>query len=268
MFSPNRISNDAAIFDRVSELLQQKGCEITEYDESAFQNETVGKGLIFTMARDIRTLRKLQQLEDEGRTVINSAYGIENCTREKMTRLLLDNHIPYPKSKIIPTTEADTDLSDMGSYCWIKRGDCQSIHCEDVVFARVGEESAAMIRNQAQRNIPSVVINEHLEGDLIKFYGVAGTDFFYWFYPNQLNYSKFGLETINGRLQDIPFDTETLQTLCSRAAQTLKISIYGGDAVINSDGTLRIIDWNDWPSFTPCLELAAPYIAQHIYSYL
>jgi hypothetical protein len=268
VFSPNRTSHDAAIFKRVSELLQEKGCEITEYEESTFPNEGVDSELIFTMARDVRTLRKLKQAEDEGRTVINSAYGSENCMRESMTRLLLHHQIPHPKSKIILTTEMDIDLSDMGSYCWMKRGDCHAIYPEDVVFVRTGEEAVALLRKYAQRNIPSVVINEHLKGDLIKFYGVAGTDFFYWMYPHQFNYSKFGLEAINGQSQGIRFDADALQALCTRATQALKVSIYGGDAVVSPDGSLHIIDLNDWPSFAPCLEEAAATIAQHIYNQL
>ncbi|MDR0542905.1 MAG: hypothetical protein LBH19_11950 [Dysgonamonadaceae bacterium] len=268
IFSPNRIGDDAAIFDRVSELLRQKGCDVTEYEEAEFRNETAGDGLVFTMARDIRTLRKLQLLEDEGRVVVNSAYGVENCSREKMTRLLIDNNIPHPKSRIFPVAEADIDLSIIGSGCWMKRGDCHAVCREDVTFVRSAEEVVAVIREYARRNIPSIVVNEHLEGDLIKFYGVAGTDFFYWFYPDCLNYSKFGLEIVNGKRQNIRFDISALKTLCARTAQVLNVSVYGGDIVISSDGTMRIIDWNDWPSFAPCLERAAPFIAQHIYSQL
>ena len=42
------------------------------------------------MVRDWKSIHKLQALEDRGYCVVNSGYGIENCTREKMTRLLLD----------------------------------------------------------------------------------------------------------------------------------------------------------------------------------
>jgi hypothetical protein len=110
-----------------------------------------------------------------------------------------------------------------------------------------------------------VVINEHLEGDLIKFYVVEGTSFFYWFYP-ELNHSKFGLEAINGTIKGIPFDLEQLKSTCSRAAQVLNIRIYGGDCIVDKDGGLRIIDFNDWPSFAPCRKAAAPFIAECIAS--
>ena len=43
-------------------------------------------------------------------------------------------------------------------------------------------------------------------------------------------------------------------------------SIYGGDCVVSADGTLRIIDFNDWPSFARCREEAGGKIAECIYN--
>ena len=112
----------------------------------------------------------------------------------------------------------------------------------------------------ALRGIERVVINEHLKGDLVKFYGVAGTDFFYWFYPQEGNHSKFGLEEINGAPSGIPFSEEGLHQLCSDAAKVLDVTVYGGDCIVAPDGTIRIIDFNDWPSFAPCRQEAAKEI--------
>ena len=200
---------------------------------------------IFNMVRDWKSIHKLQALEDRGYCVVNSGYGIENCTREKMTRLLLSNHISHPRSLILQTTEDPiAQMEEEGFYnCWIKRGDFHAIH----------------------RGIPSAVINEHLVGDLVKFYGVAGTDFFYWFYPSNMHHSKFGLEAINGTAKGLPFDEQTLQTLCNEAAKVLHVEVYGGDCIVDEEGTIRLIDFNDWPSFAPCREAAAPYIARRIY---
>jgi hypothetical protein len=267
-YSPNHIGNDAAIFNLTLEHLKKKKIgELVEYSEDEFQNTSIDADVIFNMVRDTKSIQKLQQLEDAGKKVINSGYGIENCTREKMTRLLLANHIPHPKSLILLTNEpVSADIESLGAFCWIKRGDFHAIHREDVTYARVGEEAENIIHEYALRGIPSAVINEHLEGDLIKFYGIEGTDFFYWFYPNDLNHSKFGLEVINGKAKGIPFDLVRLKENCNRAAQVLNIHIYGGDCVVAKDGTVRIIDFNDWPSFAPCRNEAAPYIAECIYN--
>ena len=32
----------------------------------------------------------------------------------------------------------------------------------------------------------------------------------------------------------------------------------GGDCIVAPDGQIRIIDFNDWPSFAPCRTEAAP----------
>jgi NDP-sugar pyrophosphorylase family protein len=270
LYSPNHIGNDAAIFNLTLDHLKKKiNCNFVEYSEEEFRNAAIDADVIFNMVRGVKSIQKLQRLEDKGKKVINSGYGIENCTREKMTRLLLANQIPYPKSIIVPTNEpVSSDIKSLGSHCWIKRGDSHTIHWEDVTYARTGEEAETIIREYALRGIPSAVINEHLEGDLVKFYGIKGTDFFYWFYSNYLNQSKFGLEVINGKAKGIPFDLSILKENCNRAAQVLNICIYGGDCVVAKDGTVRIIDFNDWPSFAPCRNEAAPYIAECIYKQL
>jgi len=123
------------------------------------------------------------------------------------------------------------------------------------------------LKEYAIRGITTAVINEHLVGDLVKFYGVAGTDFFYWFYPN-LQHSKFGLEKINGKAHGILFDKEQLQQICNEAAGVLNLKIYGGDCIIDEDGTIRLIDFNDWPSFAPCRNEAAPCIAECIHHFV
>jgi Glutathione synthase/Ribosomal protein S6 modification enzyme (glutaminyl transferase) len=268
-YSPNHIGNDAAIFQLTVDYLKKMDCDIIEYAENEFQKaDMIEADIIFNMARDTKTIQRLQNLESEGKKVINSGYGIENCTREKMTRILLKNGIPHPKSLIIPTkAKLPDNINNMGSHCWIKRGDFHAIHREDVTYAQVGEEAQSILKEYALRGIPSAVINEHLFGDLIKFYGIKGTPFFHWFYPNDLNHSKFGLEKINGESKGIYFNEEELKYICNKAAKILSIHIYGGDAVIDPDGVIRLIDFNDWPSFAPCRAEAAPFIADCIYEF-
>jgi hypothetical protein len=265
-FSPNHIGNDAAIFQLTADHLRRLGCEVNEYIESDLLLDLPKEKAVFNMVRDWRSIRKLQKLEDRGWFVVNSGYGIENCTREKMTRLMIENDIPHPKSLIIHTADDPTEaLSNCDfSNCWIKRGDFHAIHREDVTYVRNLEEAVGIIKEFALRDIHTVVVNEHLKGDLVKFYGVAGTDFFYRFYPSDISHSKFGLEVINGAAKGISFDEDKLRETCHRAAAVLGVEIYGGDCIIDEDGTARIIDFNDWPSFAPCRQEAAPYIAGRI----
>lgn len=267
IFSPNHIGNDAAIFSLTAQYLREKGCIVNEYSEFNLHKENIPETYIFNMVRDQQSIRILQKYEQEGRQVINSAFGIENCTREKMTRLLLSKNIPHPLSLILPTNVDPTAaLEEAGlDYCWIKRGDFHAIHREDVTYVRHRQEACEILKEYAHRGIETAVINEHLAGDLVKFYGVTGTGFFHWFYPSNHSHSKFGLEQINGTAKGFSFDLERLKKICDQAAEVLNIHIYGGDCIVSEDGTMRLIDFNDWPSFAPCRDEAAPYIAQRIY---
>ena len=107
-------------------------------------------------------------------------------------------------------------------------------------------------------------MNKHIVGDLVKFYGVRGTNFFFHFYPEENQHSKFGNEFINGKTQHYPVSADHLKNIAELAANVLNIDIYGGDAIITPDQSIYLIDMNDWPSFAPCRELAAPVIAQRI----
>lgn len=263
-YSPNHIGNDAAIFNATAEQLRKRGCEVNIYNEEQFRTSDIREDIILNMCREQESIAKLQTLEDEGRLVINSGYGIENCTRERMTRILLGNKIPYPDSLIVNTNEnVAADLKEAGiSACWIKRGDFHAMHKEDVSYCRHPEEAQEVLHEYFYRGIKRAVINRHLAGDLIKFYGVSGQPFFFWFYPFDEGHSKYGHEAINGKSRGLEFDHEAMKEMCQRASDILDVKIYGGDCIVDPDGTVRIIDFNDWPSFAPCRREAAPWIAK------
>lgn len=265
-YSPNHIGNDAAIFNETVRHLREAGCEVTVYTEEEFLKADVTESFIFNMARNKETIAKLIELEAKGVVVVNSGHGIENCTRENMTRLLIAHDVPHPRSLLVNTNEDVFPHLNHDRFipCWIKRGDFHAIHREDVSYVRNPEEGQDVLNEYVLRGIERAVINEHLKGDLIKFYGVANTEFFYWFYPFDMQHSKFGLEQINGASKGIPFDEINLRSICALAAEVLNVRVYGGDAIVAEDGSIRIIDFNDWPSFAPCRTEAAPFIAQCI----
>lgn len=267
-FSPNHVGNDAAIFSEVAHYLSEKGHIINMYTEQEFLTKKISEKFVFTMMRSKAAIRNLQLLEQRNVIALNSAFGIENCTRERMTTLLLENNISHPDSLILNTQDciSDLDFPDGFEPCWAKRADFHAIHREDVTYVRTIDELRGVIAEYALRGIERVVVNKHLKGDLIKFYGVYGTDFFYWFYPHEGNHSKFGLEVINGSPTGIPFSSDGLIDLCNAAAEVLNVKIYGGDCIVSPDGVIRIIDFNDWPSFAPCRKEAAMAIGKTILS--
>lgn len=265
-YSPNHIGNDAAIFNAAAEQLRKRGCQVNIYSEEQFNRDGVEENVIMSMCRESRSIEHLQQEENKGKIVINSGYGIENCTRERMTRILQGNGIPYPESLIVNTDEAIKPMLKKSGFksCWIKRGDFHAMHKEDVSYVRHPEEAQEVLQEYFLRGIRRAVINVHLDGDLIKFYGVNGTPFFYWFYPFDSGHSKYGWEKVNGKSQGIKFDVAHLKSICNQAASELNVEIYGGDCIVSPDGDIKIIDFNDWPSFAPCRAEAAPHIAKRI----
>lgn len=264
-FSPNHIGNDEMIFNLTASELEKKGFNIKLCSEHEFfaMEEVPFEG-IFTMARDKKVVARLQQIENNGLKVCNSAKGIENCFRTNMTVKLTSNDIPYPKSNIVltsrPGRESFKNLHSAGY--WIKRGDFHAINKEDVTFVENEDHGRYILNEFRLRGIKDAVISEHLKGDLVKFYGVRGTDFFHVFYPYAENHHKYPeYELINGKTSYYPFDPEILKSTADRAAVALNIHVYGGDAIVDSSGKFSIIDFNDWPSFAPCRTEASLHIA-------
>jgi len=91
------------------------------------------------------------------------------------------------------------------------------------------------------------------------------TDFFYFYYPTRDGgFSKFGLEEHNGSARGYAFSSAALKRAADVAARAGGIYVYGGDAVVEPDGSFSIIDFNDWPTFAPCRDVAAKAIAQRV----
>ena len=129
-YSPNHIGNDAAIFNATADHLRMRGCTVNIYSEEQFNSGKVKERVILNMCREQESIKRLQDMEDDGCIVVNSGYGIENCTRERMTRILMGHNIPYPDSVIVNTDEAVVNqLRKAGiNNCWIKRGDFHAMH--------------------------------------------------------------------------------------------------------------------------------------------
>ncbi|WP_321436412.1 sugar phosphate nucleotidyltransferase [uncultured Bacteroides sp.] len=260
-FSPNKAESDALIFNKVKENLEKKGFRVRTYTERHFIDQPMFAPVVFTMARSSMALDILDILEEENALIINSPKGIRNTGRLEMTTQLLSAEIPSPLSMILFTDKLVKEQDTPTYPYWIKRGDGHAQVKEDVCFVQTEQEASSVLQDFHNRGIKLAVINEHLEGDLIKFYGVTENNFFYWYYPSPTINSKFGLEAINGEAKGYKFSEEELKAYCEKASQKMGLSIYGGDCIVSPTGDIRIIDFNDWPSFAPCCEQAAEAIA-------
>ena len=142
----------------------------------------------------------------------------------------------------------------------MKRADAVAQTKADVVFCSDKATIEQTKRNFALRGVEDVVVSAHVVGDLIKFYGV-GDSFFWYFYPTDKGHSKFGNEKRNGIAQHFGFNLPELRAAATRLARLTGIDVYGGDCIVDREGRFFIIDFNDWPSFSPCREQAADAIS-------
>ncbi len=267
VFSPNMEDKDMAIMRAVKSHLNVLGHQVRLVEEQDWMNEQTDDNLpdaIFTMMRSSEALEKLKRIEEIGVPTLNCANGILHAHRVFITRLMRTHGIPIPKTILFPEESPDNIYFP----CWVKNGGGWAQGKDDVMLVRDCQEfNCQVTRLREKYPDETVVVAEHLEGDLVKFYGVAGTDFFYWSYPDPLK-SKFGLEKINGAPNHTPFDKNGLIAVCDKVAQLSQIVVYGGDCIVDRKGNFNIIDFNDWPSFSSCRQQAAEAIAGLLLKFL
>ena len=245
LFSPNSVEKDKAILEAVGAKLCAAGYEVEMVSEEQPFNPA-GYHRIFTMGRLPLTLDKLRDFP-----AINSSTGIANCARCQLEALMQQIGTPMPPRE--------------GNHgYWLKRGDTAAQDKSDVQFAANQTELNEKIAAFQQRGITAYTVSAHVPGDLVKFYGVAGTGFFRYYYPTDDGDTKFNDELRNGTARHYPFVVEALQADAEKLAQAVGISVYGGDCIIREDGSYCVIDFNDWPSFSRCRESAAAAIASLI----
>ncbi len=120
----------------------------------------------------------------------------------------------------------------------------------DVVKVTSLEEIRACQEHYRRHHIQNVLVQAHVSGMVVKFYGVAGDYFFQAF-------SDTG-EAVNSSI------LKHLKAIAALAAYAVGLEIFGGDAVVMPDGRIQLIDLNDWPSFGRCRLGAAKGIANYI----
>lgn len=248
-FSPNSVDRDRAIMDEVRSKIGR--CPAVREEElAASQREVDAADIILTMARGREAIGVLSRAERHA-VVVNSASAIAKCSRSAIDRLMRDNNIPA------------APLYSSGAW-WIKRGDQAAQDKSDVRFAADGIEKKRILQEFRMRGITDIVSTAHVEGDLLKFYGVAGTDFFCTTYPAENGFSKFGDESVNGGVSHYRYRLQSLRQSADTLSRLTGISVYGGDCIVRRDGTFAIIDFNDWPSFSTCRGEAAAAIVELI----
>ena len=259
-FSPNCEKNDARIFGEVCNRLQKEGFLVRSVCETYIENIASSNATLYiSMARGKKALDILERKEESGALVVNSAKSLTLYNRIEITKRFAECGVPIPQSEIFETGATPR----IGFPFWIKRGDECAQNANDVCFVENAGQLESIWKDFAAREISRAVASKHACGDLVKFYGVVGTDFFYTCFPTENGgCGKFGAEKINGEPHHYKFNREELARECNRAASILGIPIYGGDCIVDESENFKIIDFNDWPSFSRCRNEAAEAIAE------
>ena len=256
-FSPNCVERDAAVLSAIQQALEARDFQVQHIDEEAITEAFLQTAppLIISMARSKTVLRQLALYEQQGGRIIwNSPNALLANTRAEQVKRFMTSEIPSPPTEIIANPHATTLQFPL----WVKSGGGDAEQETDV---RYFATHAELLLADFPSTTPYVV-SEHVAGDLVKFYGVAGTPFFYVYYPT--NFSKFGLEKYNGMPQGYSFDRIALQEIAIKAATLCKFTLYGGDCIVRPDGSFALIDFNDFPSFAPCANEAAKALVDSI----
>jgi len=274
-----------AIIEAVASLMKSEGYIVemigedelidglSDKSDGQAWNVVIASNVIFSMARHEEVLSRLSILENNGCAVVNPSSGVIRCRRDVQTSIFNKRCVATPISSVVSLNGINPDdelpiedvvaFKDLVFPLWVKRGDACAQVSDDVVFVENQEQLESVLQRFRYRGISSAVLSSHVVGDLVKFYGVEGTDFFYWSYAD-VNHGKFGLERINGLQKQFPFDEKCLQSAADEASKAVGVPVYGGDAIITEKGAVRIIDFNDWPSFSSCRDDAAKAICERI----
>jgi hypothetical protein len=204
------------------------------------------------MCQGPRANRLLAAAEREGRLIINSPRGVRACYRVELARVAAASKL-MPLTRLLGTATRDEVQPSFaaGRAYWLKRGDVHATQQGDVVKVCTPEEHARALADFRARGIERVALQQHVEGTVVKFYGVLGSPFFR-FYAEQDYLVR-------------PARFAAARPAIEELVRQIGLEVYGGDAVIDPDGRIFLIDLNDWPSFAYFRSEAARVIAGHIH---
>ncbi|HKB26321.1 MAG TPA: hypothetical protein VKG64_14890 [Methylomirabilota bacterium] len=255
--SPGRESDDAEILRLTGKHLEAKGLQVVlRTPEEVTGLPEAPPRFVFLMCERVEVLERLHVLEASGVPHVNSTRSVLNTYRERMLEAFAEANVPFIASRLVPTSA--TAVPDAPPV-WVKRADVHNTQEGDVVYAPAADAVAAALRGLAARGISRAVIQPHVPGDLVKFYGIGAgggahgaPPWFRWFYHKEQ------------QLAGHRFDERRLARLVRSAASALGLEVYGGDAIVTPASEIVLLDVNAWPSFALYRDEAAPRIAEHL----
>ena len=274
-YSPNLVGDDAAIFTAVIDELRHLGHEVITIREEEMRKQDYSSfDRVMTMARNRATLTDMMETmlteykDEELKKFFNPLRGSLACmSKTEVAMEMVTAGTPQPqfrvgfKRELMPKSDKMKD--DFTLPFWMKNGQGPSTMPIDTIYCETEQDIEEALNTFSDLCIDFWLVQEHKVGDLIKFYGVEGTNFFHWQYASRAH-PKFEHEKINGKEKGYAFDPTKVHRLAEKLAKKMQVPIYGGDAVIDEKGKIWFIDFNDFPSFSSCRDQAAKAIAERV----
>jgi glutathione synthase/RimK-type ligase-like ATP-grasp enzyme len=250
--SPGKVEMDGAIMEEVLQRLAARGCEVRFLTaEEIPAAPPVATGVLH-MAQGPQALRRLARWQESGLPMVNSPAAVLACYRRDLFPLLARHRFSCPHTKFYSLDEARSRWpQEFPGPGWLKRAEVHAEGPGDVVQVATLAEALEVLVDFARRHINSLVWQEHVPGEEVKFYGVGPGRFF----------QAFGSVTEAAVTEPI---LSSLNDLSSQVARRLGLAVFGGDAILTPEEHLVLIDLNDWPSFWRCRDAAAQEIAHYV----
>jgi hypothetical protein len=247
-YSPGRVDDDAAILERTRDALASRGVALHLGGIELLEH--AAPTAVLAMCQSASALLALDRIA--ATRIVNRPDAIRACHRRETVRRLGNTNVPFPATRIVDTAGPLSRIDDVTAPCWVKRGDVHAMASDDVVFAPNADAVAIALADFAARGIVHAALQAHVDGVVVKFYGVADGRFFRCF-------------TEHGT---VPAALPALWDAAHAGAAALGLEVFGGDLVVSPDGRPVIIDLNDWPSFARCRDEAADAIAGYVVEHL
>ncbi|PIP82352.1 MAG: hypothetical protein CO113_17030 [Elusimicrobia bacterium CG_4_9_14_3_um_filter_62_55] len=255
--SPNRETDDALILEAVMEQLSNLGIEAKTVTPEELDGMELGDcDVILPMCESYpRITRLAEEARTPGRFWINPPRSVLNCYRTHMVPAMLRlADVTFPDSEIRAVADGAGDPPSFAAPAgwWLKRGDVHNTCDHDVVFVKSWSQVEDVLADFTKREVTHFVVQPHIDGDLVKFYGAGPDHWFTWFYHDPV------------RAKRLPFELDALAAQAAAGARELDLEVFGGDAIISENGRITLLDLNSWPSFALVRREAAVQIAWHL----
>ena len=251
--SPGRHrENDTVILELVADALEASAHHVALASMDDAPRFGRDAAVVFSMSRAPRALDLLTRWVGEGRTVVNQPQAVLATARSCLAGRTL-GAVALPPARVVPTSpERRPEIGqpiDIGEW-WVKGGDLYASRREDVQRVHTMEALGHVLDDFNRRGLSTAVLQQHVAGREIKFYAVGSSTFFHAIDVEETASPSAAHDGFHQR--------------ATAAGLALDLEIFGGDVVVGADGSITLIDLNDWPSFAPCREPAAKAIAGYL----